>query len=173
VWAEEQQKSFELLKLALVSAPVQGHPEAGQTYRLYTDASDYAIAGALQQVQLIAIRDLKGTRTYKKLQAAHEKKENLPELIVHLSKEHDDRLPLPKWSDNWENTRVPVECVVAYWSRVLAPAKTQYSAMECEALATKESLIRFQPFIEGERILLVTDHATLTWVKCVKTQTED
>jgi hypothetical protein len=63
------------------------------------------------------------------------------------------------------NTRVPVEHVVAYWSRVLAPAETQYSATECKALATKESLVRFQPFIEGERILLVTDHAMLTWAK--------
>jgi hypothetical protein len=65
LWAEEQQRAFELIKLALVSAPVQGHPEAGQTYTLYTDASDYAIAGALQQIQYIAIKDLKGTRAYK------------------------------------------------------------------------------------------------------------
>jgi hypothetical protein len=54
---------------------------------------------------------------------------------------------------------------VAYWSRVLAPAKTHYSATEREALAAKESLVHFQPFIEGERILLVTDHALLTWAK--------
>ena len=37
--------------------------------------------------------------------------------------------------------------------------------MEQEALAAKESLIHFQPFIEGEKILLVTDHLVLTWVK--------
>ena len=36
---------------------------------------------------------------------------------------------------------------------------------EREALAAKESLIHFQPFIEGERVLLVTDHAALTWAK--------
>ena len=36
---------------------------------------------------------------------------------------------------------------------------------EQEALATKESLVRFQPFIEGKRVLLVTDHAALTWAK--------
>jgi hypothetical protein len=89
-WTEEQQKSFELLKLALVSAPVQGHPEAGQTYQLYTDASDYAIAGALQQIQFITIKDLKGTRAYERLQSAYERKEPVPELIAHLSKEHND-----------------------------------------------------------------------------------
>ena len=60
-WTEEHQKCFELIKFVLVSAPVHGHPEPGQTYRLYTDASDYAIAGALQQIQYIAIKDLKGT----------------------------------------------------------------------------------------------------------------
>jgi hypothetical protein len=48
---------------------------------------------------------------------------------------------------------------------VLASAETRYSATEREALAAKESLIRFQPFIEGERILLVTDHSALTWAK--------
>ena len=48
---------------------------------------------------------------------------------------------------------------------MLASAETRYSAMEREALAVKESLICFQPFIEGERILLVTDHSALTWAK--------
>ncbi len=32
-------------------------------------------------------------------------------------------------------------------------------------MAAKESLVRFQPFIEGERVLLVTDHSALTWAK--------
>jgi hypothetical protein len=40
--------------------------------------------------------------------------------------------------------------------------------MEREALAAKESLFKFQPFIEGEQILLVTDHAALTWAKTYK-----
>jgi hypothetical protein len=39
---------------------------------------------------------------------------------------------------------------------------------EQEALAVKESLVCFQPFIEGERILLVTDHLALTWAKTYK-----
>ena len=32
-------------------------------------------------------------------------------------------------------------------------------------LALKEGLIKFQPYIEGESILAVMDHATLTWSK--------
>jgi hypothetical protein len=164
-WTDTHQKCFELIKLALVSAPVRGHPEPGQAYRLYTDASDYAIAGALQQVQYIAIKDLKGTRIHKRLHEAYKRNEKIPELVTKLSKEHDDRRPTPEWSDNWEDTRIPVERVVAYWSRVLAPAETRYSATEREALAAKESLVRFQPFIEGEKVLLVTDHSALTWAK--------
>ena len=70
-WLKEQQRAFELVKLALISAPVRGHPEAGQPYRLYTDTSDYAIAGALQQIQYIAAKDLKGTRAFKRIQDAH------------------------------------------------------------------------------------------------------
>ena len=85
------------MKLALISAPVQGHPEAGQAYRLYTDALDYTIAGALQQVQLIAIKDLKGTQVYKRLLEAHTKGEPVPELVARLSKEHDNQRPTPAW----------------------------------------------------------------------------
>ena len=153
------------MKLALISAPVRGHLEAGQAYRLYTDASDYAIAGALQQVQLIAIKDLKGMWVHKRLLEAYMKGEPVPELVARLSKEHDDRRPSPAWLLDWEDTLIPIERVVAYWSRVLAPAKTRYSMTEQEALAAKESLVCFQPFIEGERVLLVTDHAALTWAK--------
>jgi hypothetical protein len=82
LWVEEHQKSFELIKLALVSAPVRGHPETGQTYRLYTDASDYTIAGALQQIQYIAIKDLKGTRIHKKLYEAYNKGDGVPDLMA-------------------------------------------------------------------------------------------
>src|ERR1700683_2698174 len=37
--------------------------------------------------------------------------------------------------------------------------------MERDALALKEGLIKFQPYIEDKTILAVTDHATLTWSK--------
>src|SRR6266849_2227505 len=164
-WTDEHQKCFELIKFVLVSVPVCRHPKPGQTYRLYTDTSDYAIAGALQQIQYVAVKDLKGTRIHKKLAIAHKRGEKVPELVSRLSKEYDDRRPNPEWSKNWEDTQVPVERVIAYWSRVIAPAETRYSATEREALAVKESLVRFQPFIEGERILLVTDHSALTWAK--------
>jgi hypothetical protein len=55
--------------------------------------------------------------------------------------------------------------VVCYWSRVLKSAEKNYSPTEREALALKEALIKFQPYIEGEDILAITDHAALTWSK--------
>ena len=80
-WMDEHQRCFQLIKLAIVSAPVRGHPEPGQMYRLYTNASDYVVAGALQQIQYLKIKDLKGTRVYKRLAEAHKKGEKAPELV--------------------------------------------------------------------------------------------
>ena len=108
-WTDVHQKCFELIKLALVSAPVRGHPVPGQAYCLYTDASDYTIAGALQQIQLVAIKDLQGTRVHKRLPEAYKRGEKVPELVTRLSKEFDDRRPNPEWSSHWEDTIIPVE----------------------------------------------------------------
>jgi hypothetical protein len=164
-WSAKHQHTFETIKLALVSAPVRGHPIAGQAYRLCTDASDYALAGALQQIQLMAVKDLKNTRVYTRIKSAYERGEGVPELTTKLSQEIDDRLPMPNWAESWEDTEVPVERVIAYYSHILASTETRYSATEREALAAKESLVKFQPFIEGEQILLIMDHAALTWAK--------
>ena len=69
------------------------------------------------------------------------------------------------WDVDFDNTTVHVERVVAYWSRVLQAAERNYSPTEREALALKEGLIKFQPYLEGEKILAITDHAALTWSK--------
>jgi hypothetical protein len=61
-------------------------------YRLYTDASDYAIAAVLQQVQPIKIKDLKGTKNYEKLQEAYEKKP-IPSLVIKIK---DEKSCIPK-----------------------------------------------------------------------------
>jgi len=51
-------------KDALRSSPMLGHPIEGLPYQLYTDASDEALGCALQQIQLIKVKDLEGTHTY-------------------------------------------------------------------------------------------------------------
>ena len=48
-WTEQCQKSFELLKEALMKEPILKFPDPHEKYILYTDASKYAWAGALTQ----------------------------------------------------------------------------------------------------------------------------
>ena len=59
--------------------------------------------------------------------------------------------------------------LAAILQQVLKPAEQNYSPMEREALALKEGLIKFQPYVEGKVILAVTDHAALTWSKTFQT----
>jgi transposase InsO family protein len=137
----------------------------GKEYRLYTDASTIALAGALQQVQPIKIVDLKGTKLYNRLKRAYDAGESPPLLISKLSSSDPEAPDRPSWMDEFDQSTVFVERVIAYWSRTCKDAETRYSATEREALAAKESLVKFQPFIEGEKILLITDHAALQWAK--------
>lgn len=112
----------------------------------------------------MAIKDLKGTKAYKKLETAYKKGEPIPNLVIAVSK--DETLPQNgTWANNFENTIVYVERVIAYWSRTLKSAEGNYSPTEREALALKDGLIKFQSYIEGENIYAITDHAALTWTK--------
>jgi hypothetical protein len=73
--------AFRQAKDALAAAPILGHVIRGQPYRLYSDASDFAIGTSLQQIQRIAIRDLKGIAVYKRLRKAWEAKQDVPRLL--------------------------------------------------------------------------------------------
>jgi hypothetical protein len=126
---------------------------------------DYALAAILQQVQPITVRDLKGTKAYKKLEKAWlEKGKQPPSLVIHLIKEDMD-IPLDEWGNCLDDTVVHTERVIAYWSQILQLAEQNYSPTEREALALKEELVKFQALLEGEKILAITDHAALTWCK--------
>ena len=50
VWASEQQKAFDALKLALTTAPVQGYPNFEREFILETDASLRGLGAVLFQV---------------------------------------------------------------------------------------------------------------------------
>ena len=164
-WTEMHEEAFKLCKEVLTNAPIRGYAKPGLPYRVYTDACDYGLAGILQQVQPILIRDLRGTKIYDRLKKAYEKKEPVPNLVSTIHNDIKD-VPIPSnWGKTFEVTTVYVERVIAYWSRVLKSAERNYSPTEREALALKEALIKFQPYLEGERILAITDHAALTWSK--------
>ena len=164
-WDTEEQNAYDLCKQVLTQAPVRAHAMPGLPYRIYSDACDFALAAILQQIQPMKVKDLRGTKTYELLERAFKAGEPVPDLATHLVKEDSDVPPQKGWSKNFEDTTVYVECVVAYWSRVLQSAERNYSPTEREALALKEGLIKFQPYLEGEKIFAITDHAALTWSK--------
>src|ERR1700759_5441031 len=86
------------------------------------------------------------------------------DLVVQVAK--DEVLPKNTgWAEPFEEMMVHVERVITYWSRILKPAERNYSPTEREALALKDGLIKFQPYIEGEKLYAITDHAALTWSK--------
>ncbi|KAJ3524491.1 hypothetical protein NM688_g8550 [Phlebia brevispora] len=154
VWGPEQQHAFEAAKAALQTAPVLGHPMEHHPYQLYTDASNDALGCCLQQVQPLRIWDLKGTKTYDRLQRIYQAGGAVPKLVVKLSSRFGDVPEPSSWNPEFDDTEVHVERVIAYWSRTFRGAETRYSATEREALAAKEGLIKFQPIIEGEQIIL-------------------
>ena len=164
-WREEHERAFSDAKEALQKAPVLGHPIEGLPYRLYTDASEVAIGCALQQIQPLSVKDLQGTRLYERLRKAYDAGEPVPKIPISLSSSLADDKTHQEWGATFDETVVYVERVISYWSRSLKPAETRYSATEREALGAKEGLVKFQPFIEGEKILLVTDHAALQWAR--------
>ncbi len=129
------------------------------------DASDSACGCTLQQIQQIKVSDLKGTKTYSLLEKAWKEGESIPILYNKLGSNDLEGIYQQNWTENWENTIVWMERVVGYYSRHFRGPETRYSTMEREALAAKEGLIRFQPFIEGEKVTLITDHATLQWAQ--------
>jgi hypothetical protein len=79
-WTDLQKEAFQLCKEVLSNAPVRGYSIRGLPYRVYSDACDYGVAGILQQVQPIKIRDLRGTKIYERLEKAFQAKDPIPQL---------------------------------------------------------------------------------------------
>ena len=111
------------------------------------------------------MKDLEGTRTYTRLRKQFDAGLPPPKLTTTLSAKISDSPSNDEWGETFDSTIVHVERVVAYWSRTFKSAETRYSTTEREALAAKEGLVKFQPYIEGEQILLITDHSALQWAR--------
>jgi transposase InsO family protein len=51
IWGQEQQEALDQLKSLLTSEKVMAYPDSALPYRLYTDASNYALGAVLTQIQ--------------------------------------------------------------------------------------------------------------------------
>jgi hypothetical protein len=164
-WHAERELAFRQIQNALVDASALGHPVQDTPYRLYADASDFALGASLQQVQPILVGDLKGASAYDQLQKTWAAKVEAPSLVISLAKDAVEWRAPQAWGDTLDSIAVFVERVIVYWSRTLSPTERNYSATEREALGAKEALVKFQPFIEGETVILITDRAALQWAR--------
>ena len=165
-WTAECEHAWQSIKHALQNAPILAHAQPGTPYRLYTDTSDLALGACLQQVQYTRIADLRGTQAYDRLQKVHTARQPVPSLVAKVNSRFDNAQPsAAAWAPVFEDTTVPVEHVIAYWSRSCKPAERNYLATKREALAAKEGLVHFLPFIKGKNTSLITDHAALQWAR--------
>src|ERR1700736_1587512 len=137
-WGAEQEHAFQAAKTALQNSPVLGHPIQGLPYRLHMDTSDDALGCALQQIQPILVKDLKGTKVYDRLRKAFDSRQPPPKLVMSLSSKCQDASKTETWGPSFDETEVHVERVIAYWSRSFKDAELRYSTTEHEALGAKE-----------------------------------
>ena len=110
-WDKECQEAFEKLKEALITKPVLAIARMDKPFKIYCDASGFAIGGILAQDD--------------------------PE-----GREH----------------------VVEYFSRKLKGAEVHYGITEKECLAVVASVMKFKPYVYGEKFEVITDHAALKWL---------
>lgn len=63
------------------------------------------------------------------------------------------------------------EKVIAYTSSKFSAAQKNYMTTERECLAVITAIEKFRPYVDGVKFTVVTDHASLLWLKNVKDST--
>jgi len=122
-WEAEHEIVFHEVKETLAKAPVLGHLIQGSPYHVYTDVSDIALGVCLQQVQPIAVGDLKGSPVYDWSMKAWEAGAPILKLFSLLTTEVKEGSVNMEWGTTLDEMIVHVECVIAYWSRSLKSAE--------------------------------------------------
>jgi hypothetical protein len=164
-WTETEEEAFKTCKTALLAAPLLIYPDPSKPFRLYTDASDHGISAILHQLYKCKIRDLKHTRIKTRCQEAFDKNLPVPTFYWKAPIGAEEELPAAQeWAENFEDTELTLEGMVAAASRTLQAAEVNYSITEKEALAVHWGLGKFQPIIEAAPYcLVITDHGALTY----------
>src|SRR5260370_26177969 len=99
-WGRDQEAAFHSIQNTLTLAPILGHPMQGLPFQIYLDASDVALGACLQQqqVQLIHLGDMKGTKIYDFTLEAHWKGAGVPQ-IAKLASTRTPNVPPPgEWA---------------------------------------------------------------------------
>lgn len=63
------------------------------------------------------------------------------------------------------------ERVIAYMSSKLSSAERKYHVTERECLAVLTAIEKFRPYVEGVKFTVITDHASLQWLRNLKDPT--
>jgi hypothetical protein len=70
--------------------------------------------------------------------------------------------------DEQEVSGKPLERVKQHASKKLSPAESRYSAAEREALAVVWACELFRPYLHGQKFILETDNAAVSWMSTSK-----
>ena len=153
VWGPKEQKAFDALKEALTHADVLAHPDPSRQYLLHTDASGFAIAAVLSQVQ--ADGSARPVAYYSKKMSEAERNYRVHDqelLAIFMAMEHwrcyleGGPYPVKVLSDHrgltWLNTKAELTGREARWLEKLADFEFTVQYVQGSRNAAADALSR-------------------------------